>query len=831
MKLPVRLWAVFALLLCLPPAFGQLSVPLTVSQIDIKHVGPPAASDELIRANIRVKVGDVYQPIAVDDDVRSLYATGLFYNIRIVTEPLDEAHVKLTYVLQGKPRLTAINFEGNERLKDAKLKKKVTSKVGEPLDERKLFTDARAIRELYEKSGYPGTTVSNYVSIDQNAGRGTATFEIHESPKIKITDVEFIGARAFTQKELRKVIKTKKKWMWSWLTQRGTFKQDQFEEDRETLAQFYRNHGYIDFEIQNVKFEHPTPNTMVIKIYVYEGRQYKVGAVTFKGTTLLPTNAVSPTFDSGPKPGSGSALTQWYAARQLNRQFAMKAGDVFKPSGLSTNNQAIEDFYGAKGYIDVNTSTRNLHVRRVPNTQTGTMDLEYDINEGQPSYVEKIEIRGNTKTKDKVIRRELAISPGEVFDMVRVNVSKKRLEGLNYFEKVDLRPEETEVPNRKNLIVGVDEKSTGNFSLGAGFSSIDSIVAFAEVTQGNFDLFHPPTFTGGGQKFRLRVQLGTQRQDYIATFIEPWFLGRKLQLSIEAYARTLNFQSVHNIYDESRTGVRLGLKRTLGSDFLIGSLTYNIEQAGILLNGGYHGDELTSGTDPGIIGSPVTPSPANVPSAILDEKGYTLLSRISASIAYDTRNSVQLPDGGQRTELTADVAGGPLGGEKDFYKLELKSSWYFRGFFKRHVLEIGGRTGVASGFGGDSVPFYERYYLGGVGSLRGYNYRNVSPREEGFSEPIGGDTYWFGTAEYSLPIIEQGSGVGVRFAIFYDVGAVKRDAYDFDASNYSDNWGVGLRLNLPIGPLRLDYGIPITHDQYNGSSGKFQFNVGYTREY
>src|SRR5262249_20744722 len=161
---------------------------------------------------------------------------------------------------------------------------------------------------------------------------------------------------------------------------------------------------------------------------------------------------------------------------------------------------------------------------------TGTMDLEFLLEEGQKSYIEKIEIRGNTKTKDKVIRRELAVAPGETFDMVRVKVSKQRLEGLQYFEKVDTRPEGTDVPNRKNLIVGVDEKNTGNFTLGAGFSSVDSIVGFAEISQGNFDLFHPPTFTGGGQKFRLRIQLGTQRKDFVISFVEPWFLGRKLSL-------------------------------------------------------------------------------------------------------------------------------------------------------------------------------------------------------------------------------------------------------------------------------------------------------------
>jgi len=403
------------------------------------------------------------------------------------------------------------------------------------------------------------------------------------------------------------------------------------------------------------------------------------------------------------------------------------------------------------------------------------------------------------------------------------------LEGLQYFEKVDARPEPTEPPitGRKNLVVGVDEKNTGNLSMGAGFSSVDSIVGFVEVSQGNFDVFHPPTFTGGGQKFRLRVQIGTERQDYIVDFVEPWFLGRKLSLGVSGYHRKLNFQSPENLYDEERTGGRVSLTRALWKDFLIGSVSYTLEDIGIIFNSGAHGPLLvplpkSSGTDKpqfGIV-------PGNVPETLLKEEGHSLLSKMGMSLAYDTRNSALLPNKGQRTELFGEIVGGPLGGERDFYKLEIRSAWYFRGFFPGHVLELVGRTGTAEAFDDtDDVPFYERYYLGGLYSLRGFKYRGISPREPGFKEPIGGDTYWFGSAEYSIPIIER-----LRFALFYDIGQVSLKPYTWTA-DYSDNWGVGLRLNLPIGPLRLDYGIPINHDQYNGSSGRFQFGVGYTREF
>ncbi len=386
-----------------------------------------------------------------------------------------------------------------------------------------------------------------------------------------------------------------------------------------------------------------------------------------------------------------------------------------------------------------------------------------------------------------------------------------------------MQPEPTDPPiaGHKNLAVNVTEQNTGNLTFGAGFSSVDSVVGFVELTQGNFDLFHPPTFTGAGQKFRLKVQLGNKRQDYELSFIEPWFLNRKLSLGVDLYRHQLNFESPNNIYDESRTGMRLSLTRALWSDFFIGTISYTVEDVGISLNSGYHGPETLANPIP-------TQVPANVPNAILNETGDHLYQRFGFTLAYDTRNSVQLPNHGQRTEIETELSAG----DKTYYKLEATSAWYFPGLIKGHVLEAIGRTGIADGLSGGDVPFYDRYYLGGLYSLRGFKYRNIAPREPGFSgvdEPIGGDTYWFGSLEYSVPILEKDNGVGVRIAAFYDIGAVAPQSYSF-SSDYSDNWGLGLRLNIPhLGPLRLDYGVPIHHDKFNGTSGQFQFGVGYTR--
>jgi outer membrane protein insertion porin family len=795
----------------LPAVWAQFAAP-KVYRIDIKPIGPPATSDELIRSNLRVKVGDPYLPAAVDDDVRTLYATGFFYNIQVIADSKPDG-VILTYKVQGKPRLTDIKFQGNTKFKSAKLLKKISSKPEEPLDERKLFTDTQDIQKLYQKKGYPRTQVKYVLNIDENAGRGSATFQITESTKVKILEVDFVGAKAFPLKKLRKTIKTRKHWMCSWLTGSGVFKDDQFEEDKEKLIALYRDKGYIDFELKDVQFLNPTPKTMIIRFILYEGTQYRVGSVKFTGNKLFTVANIAQ--------GLRVAHERSRSKEKLGPNgLPMDVGDIFTPGGVTKDLEAVGDFYGAKGYVDVGTSSRHLNLVRIPNTDRGTMDLEFQLDEGQQSHIEKIEIKGNIRTQDKVIRREMAVSPGEVFDMVRVKLSKRRLEGLNYFSSVDTRPEPTDVPTQKNLIVDVDEKTTGHVSLGAGFSTVDSLVGIAEYNEGNFQA---PWFRGGGQKLRLRATVGTVRQDYELTFIEPWFLGRKLQFSFDAFYRDYAFLSPNDIYVESRLGTKVGLDSALGSDFFRGGISYSVQDVGIALSSGAHQYY------------PFSFKEGNVPNDILSEVGHHMLSTVGTLLAYDTRNSVQLPNKGQRTELIAQLTGGPLGGSYSFYRLELHSARYFRGLLPGHVLELGFRTGVVEEFGNEpDVPFFERYYLGGLTSLRGFKYRYISPRQVPNipdNEPIGGDTYWFGTAEYSIPIYEAERGVGVRFALFYDIGSVGASPYSMNFSGYSDNWGIGLRLNLPIGPLRLDYGIPIHHDQYSSSSGRFQFGVGWERPF
>jgi len=417
-----------------------------------------------------------------------------------------------------------------------------------------------------------------------------------------------------------------------------------------------------------------------------------------------------------------------------------------------------------------------------------------------------------------------------------VKQSQHRLEQLGYFTPDSVKAEPVADPanlpsDAKNLEITVEEQSTGNVTFGAGYNTVESVSGFVQVEEDNFDLGKPPYFIGqgGGQKVLVNVQIGTLLQNYRLKFTEPWFMGRHLRLDTDFYHTVSDFQSLDNLYDIEHTGMSVGLTRALGRESILGSVSYSIDQVD------------------------VTHINTNSPDAILSQGGHKLLNRLGAGISYDTRNDVQLPNSGTLTSFNTVLTLA----DQSYVKMDLGTAWYFKGLAKGHVLEVLGKAGVAQKLGSEDVPFYDRYYLGGQYDLRGYDYTAVGPRaatQDGQTfEPIGGDTYWLGSVEYSLPIIDR-----LRFAVFYDIGNVSAKPFNnggFDVygksneglvnslpqpfsgptfegntGTYSDNYGVGLRLNIPhLGPLRLDYGIPRHHDPFSGNTGKFQFSAGFTR--
>ena len=739
-----------------------------VGSIAVKFAGSANVSEQVVRANMQVREGGDLDDTMLDRDIRSLYKTGLFEFIEIKREAVDGKSFNLVIEITPKYRVLAIRYEGNKKVKGTRLEKEIKTKPNTALDERLVKEDSEKIREYYQKSGYNQISVTYTIERDRATGFGTIIFKIKEGSKVKISDVRFVGNTTLKPRSLKSQMETKKWWMFSWLTGSGRFKDDQFDDDLDKLRDYYREEGYLDVEISqdNVIFSYPTPEKLVLTINITEGRQYRLGEISFKGNKLFT-----------------SAL--------LKRVARQKSGVVFVPSKLDKDVERLEDFYGKDGYLD----TRVRLVRK-PNVNTGNIDIEYGITESEKFNVESVVIEGNAKTKSTVIVRELVLGPGDVFSTVLMKISKLRLENTRFFEDVNVTPQETNIPGRRNMRIAVKEGRTGNLTFGAGFSSLERATIFAEISQSNFDIFNRRSlFQGDGQKFRLRMQLGSQSSEVVLSFEEPWLFQKQLALGFSIFRTSSDYNSSY--YSQIETGGEIYLRKRL-FELVEGKLSYTYQ----------------------IIDIQNVSSSAS--SYISSLSGRNTVSKLGFQLLRDTRDKIINTTSGNRVEINTDLAGGPVGGTDNFYRFEFRGSQFFPIFeTQAQVLALIARAGVIQNFGDSKqLQYYNSFYLGGPYTLRGFENREVGPRDE-FGEPIGGKSYGFFSAEYSIDIVSP-----IRFALFYDGGFVNKGAYDFNPLSYNDNFGFGLRLFVAGAPLSLDFGIPITGTKENKKGNQFNFSFG-----
>jgi outer membrane protein insertion porin family len=735
--------------------------PPIIRSIDVQYVGAETVSKERILAHMRTKVGQPYSNQVVEEDIATLYKTGSVQNVRIFAQPQGDG-VKVIVAVQTRAIVREIEIAGAERIKPKRLRKEIKLKLNQPVDEKQLEEARQKIIEVYQGRGYTDVSVQFRVDpIDEKRGTARVVFTVNEGVKGAVSQIHFEGNAHFSEKVLRKQMKTRGKTLISFVDKSGRLDEVQLEQDMDKLREFYQNHGYIDVEIKDVRRGRTEKGPMIITIVIAEGPQYHVRKVTISG---------------------------YEAAKEdrIRALLKMKEGSVYSPKQLRDDAKAVADAYGSAGYVDL------VILPEGAPAGPAQIDVHYKIEEGVRSFVNRINIEGNTRTKDKVIRREVLVAPGDVFNTVRVDITKKRLDNLGYFAKVETYPEDTDIPGRKDLTILVQEKRTGSLSFGGGFSTVDQLVGFAELTQGNFDLFNWPSFTGGGQKFRLRIQYGTQRKDFILTLTEPYFLDRRLALTGQLFYTEANYLSAD--YDQRNYGFMIELRKPINA-YMYGTLGYTLQDVDIFNVA------------------------ASAPDFILSQSGSFVESKIFSSIVFDSRDNPLLSRRGQRITFSPFISGGFLGGDTQVYALDLEGSQYFH-LPKDLILLINGEIATVNQWGnGTEVPIFERLFLGGSNNLRGFPFREVGPQENG--EPIGGQSMARATVELTFPIIEKARG-----AIFYDTGFVNSSAWSFGFNNIASDIGIGLRLDLPIGPLRLDYGYPLQRDGYNGG-GHFNFNVGY----
>jgi outer membrane protein insertion porin family len=742
--------------------------PPQISSLAVKFVGIANVSEQVVRANMSIREGTELDESLIDRDIRSLYRTGLFEFIEVKREELGGNRVNLVVEVTPKFRVLTVNFEGNKQYKERRLRREIKTTANGALDERQIKDDSEKLYEFYQKAGYNQAQITYAIDRNRTTGFGTVTFRIREGAKVRIGDIRFVGNDTLKARKLRKEMETSKWHPFSWLTGGGRFKDDDFEQDLDKLRDLYREEGFLDVDIteDKVTFDYPSPSRLLITIRVNEGRRYRIGEISFSGNTIFNTNLL----------------------RMIPRQ---RSGMVFQPSKLDKDVENLEDFHGRGGYLDT-----RVRLIRKPNLQTGDIDIEYAINESEKFQVESINIEGNTKTKSIVILRELVLGPGDVFDSVRMKISKVRLENTRFFEDVNVTPESTNIPGRRNLRVAVKEARTGNLTFGAGFSSLERAVVFAEITQSNFDLFNRKSFfQGDGQKFRLRLQLGSQSSQVILAFEEPWLFEQELAFGFQLARTTSDYNSA--FYEEIRTFGQLYLRKRLFG-LVEGTGTYSYEIVDI------------TNVDP------------SAPQYIIDAAGKRNISKLGFSLLRDTRDKIINTTRGNRMELITELAGGPLGGDENYYRLEFRGAQFYPVFeFQEQVLSLIGRAGVVESFGDSTdVYIFDRFFLGGPQTLRGFEYREVGPKDP-FGYPLGAKTYAFFSAEYSFDIVKP-----IRFALFYDGGFANVDSYDFSPADWNDNIGVGIRLFVAGAPLSLDFGIPLTTDRFNSKGSQFNFSFG-----
>ena len=777
----------FALASPLAAQFTEPEAPI-VRDIVVETVGAPSISKDRVLANLATKVGQPYSERTAEQDVRALYSTGGVSNVRLFAEPLGDG-VRVTVLLQGRPVIEEVIIEGAGQIPLNRVRKEVTVKPGDVVDEQKIEASRQKILTLYEDRNYTDVDVQYRVQEIPGNNRARVFISISEGPKLVVKRITFVGNDSILSRDLRKAMKTKPLDLLTFFNKSGRLTPTQLEEDRAALRALYQNRGFADAEILDIQTEPLAKDGVELVVSIQEGTQYRVNQVLLNGVNIVPEGEVA--------------------------QFLkMNAGQLFTPKGMGDDIKAVRDFYGTRGYVDT------LIIPEVFPAGAGAVDISYRIDEGVQSYVNLVNIQGNTRTQDRVIRRELAVKPGELYDTTLVDVSKKRLENLNYFSRVDTQPTDTIVPGRKDLNVIVEEKRTGSFNFGAGFSTIDSLIGFAELQQSNFDVLNWPNFTGGGQRFRIRAQYGILRSDFVVSLTEPWFLGYKLSAGAEAYYRNANFLSA--VYAQENAGFALQTRQQVWRA-LSARTEYRFERV-VIYDVGDDVDPLGNSVFGGFS------STGKVGDVIRDSAGTYYKSAVTGSLVWDTRDSLFLTRKGELLELTGFVGGGFLGGDVQDYGISLEGAKYFPLPWDLIFL-VKGQIAVVDGWGpnqsgddagyGNGVPIFDRLYLGGANNMRGFNFREVGPVDE-FDNPIGGNSLAYLTLEVTFPIISR-----VRGAFFSDAGFVNSDSYDFGTSGYNVDVGFGLRLDLPIGPIRVDYGIPLVYDSWNGPPGKFNFNIGY----
>ncbi len=762
--------------LALPPqALAQTTAPAAARDVSIapglrgrtvesvRILGNQTVASSVIRNQIRTREGEPFDPATVQEDYQRIYNLRKFRNV----EPKVEATptgVIVTFIVTEQKTITRIVFKGNREIDDLTLQEVVDLHAGEAIDPFRLSSAKIAVERLYKTKNFPFAHVTfDMEHLDQT---GELVMNIVEGPNVRIRRVKFIGNHAFTDWRLRDVVQSK---YWIWIIRPGTYDPEQIDDDVASLRQYYKDHGFFDTRVGRKIIFSPNNNEVEIDFIVDEGARYKVDSVTFKGNNSLSDAQLR----QGLKMTAGVPYDndlQQRDVRQLVRNYS-PLGFIYQPAQLGAPNP---------DYLQINPQL-------VYRKDAGKVDVVYQISEGKAFHVGRIIVKGNEHTQEKVVLRELRVQPGDLYNSGELQNAQDRLKGTQYFNQVNITPIGDDAETR-DLLVEVTEAHTASFIIGAGINSNGGIGANLTYTERNFDIARWPSswadimnrraLVGAGQTLRLSLEPGTKFSNASILFSEPYILDQPYSFTIEGYLRDRERED----YTDERIGGRL----TLGKRF---DNTYSAHLT-------FRGEDVDIRD---IHDKPVRAQ------EILDAEGHSTLTSIGLSFTRDTTSRGLVPSFGSTTTAAWDSYG-LMGGDYTFQKLTLSHDWYHTLsedlLDRRTVLALHGDAGYI--FGND--PFFERFYGGGIGSVRGFSFRGISPRSGPEDDRIGGDFSVTGSAEVSFPLASD----VLRGVIFTDAGMVESD---LRMGTIRTSIGTGIRLSLPLfgqTPVAIDFALPLS---------------------
>lgn len=777
----IRQLALLVLLFCLVAVqaaeIGQVTVRATGGQI------LQDALEQLVYATIRCKVGGEFSPKVLTEDIAALYGTGHFRDIQTSSETGADGKVQVLFMVVPKKLVTAIEIVGNKAYKDSSLRYLLKQKLEVPADDKIVAADCAAIMEKYRSGGYHGTTVSSNFEDSADGSTCTLTYVIQEAARAKLQGVVFDGNTVFEDSEIKSQLLTKRQW-WRYIFRFGNYFNEQLlHYDKKKISDLYATRGYLDFAVEDVELRYDEEQKWVTVVFkFYEGKPYTVGKIAIEGNSR-------------------------FTAEELLSKTTLASGQVYDSRLESQDITAMRREYEVLGYGELKFIPRHDSDR-----STQLVDITYKVVEGTQSRIRDIVIVGNEVTKNKVIQRELAIHADDYTDLSRINLSKQRLQNLDYFESVEMYPIATPVPDLRDLRIELKEKSTGTMSLGAGFSSEDSVMGFLEFTETNFDLGRlfdwPPK--GGGQRFRAYLGIGTDVQNVSISFIEPAFLDRNLELSNDLFLNT----RFEDDYDERHIGGAVMLSWPIAFrlpgveqvEFWRLGLGLRIEHIRISDVDDPRWDDDDEHYD-------------YINYCLEDEEGGEFANRLILRLSRDTRDQFRFPTRGSRISLETEFVTSALGSYSNYFRFHAGGIKYVP-VVQDFVLKMSLDGWAASHLSGDDIKIFDRYFGGGYGTIRGFKRRDVSPVNYN-ENPIGGLTMLMASVELIKPVKDF-----MFVSLFTDIGNTWWDSFDADLGELNMSIGVGVQFKAV--PIRLDYGYPVkTSGEYlDGKSGRFHFNIG-----